>query len=61
MSRPSPVVKKRYNDATMRITFSLNKSETELVKEIFKIPGLIQKDANRKAKDLFLQYIKPSE
>ena len=56
MSRPSPAVKKRYNDATMRIAFSLNKAETDKVKQ-----SLTQKEANSIAKKLFLEHIKPSE
>lgn len=52
MSRPSPAVKKRYNDATMQIAFSLNKSETEQVKKT-----LTQKEANAIAKRLFLNYL----
>jgi len=57
MSRPSPAVKKRYNDATMRIAFSLNKSETERIKAL----QLTQKEANAIAKKLFLEHIRPSE
>lgn len=53
MSRPSPAVKARYNAATMRITFSLNKAETEKIKAL----NLTQKEANRIAKDLFLKHI----
>jgi|GEM_PF-4581737 len=56
MSRPSPAVKKRYNDATMRIAFSLNKAETEQVKQ-----SLTQKEANAIAKRLFLAYINHSD
>lgn len=54
MSRPSPAVKKRYNDATMRIAFSLNKAETERIKAL----GLTQKETNATAKKLFLARIK---